>query len=229
MFILDQISLELCPKKIESAIFQGNTPRVDWSEKVQTAIEQISPILHPSAVYDLFEVNKVENEFLSLSRPDLKHIEIIYIGPNVVLLNRAQLIVISVVTLGENLDARIASMNDAGQISEGYLFDRVGVYALLQASRAVYHQVERLAETRGFGVGSVMSPGAIVGWPIEEQGRLCSLLPVNRIGVRLNSSGMLIPLKSVLFLVGIGTLYSSKKVEVPCQVCTNEGACWCKY
>jgi hypothetical protein len=229
VFILDQISLDLCPKNIESAIFQGNIPKTDWSEKVQTAIEQISPILHPSAVYDLYEVKKVEDECLSLSRLDLGHIEIIYIGPNAVLLNPAQLIVISVVTLGEKIDTRIASMNDAGQLLDAYIFDCVGVYALLQVSHAVFHQVERLAETRGLGVGSVISPGALVGWPLEEQGRLCSLLPLNRIGVRLNSSGVLIPQKSVSFLVGIGTSYSSKKVEIPCQVCTNEGACWCKY
>jgi hypothetical protein len=229
VFILDHISLELCPKRIGSAIFQGNIPKNDWSEKVQTAIEQIAPILYPRAVYDLYEVKKVEDECLTLSRLDLEHNEIVYIGPNVVLLNPAQLIVVSVVTLGEAIDARIASMNDAGQMLEAYIFDCVGVYALLQVSRAVFHEVERLAETRGLGVGSVISPGALAGWPLEEQRRLCSLLPLSLVGVRLNSSGVLIPQKSVSFLVGIGISYSSKEVEIPCLVCTNEGACWCKY
>ena len=229
MIILDQISLEINPKKIVAAIFQGKACKKDWLEKVQLAIRQILPALHPLAVYELFAVEKLTDQHLVLQRANHPHVESLHLGPNVALVNQAEQIVLSVVTLGEEIDRQIASMNKAGNILEAYLVDSVGIYALMQVSRAVYHRVECLAEERDWGVGSVLSPGALMGWPLAGQDGLCSLLQMDQIGVRLNSSSVLTPQKSVSFLIGMGSGFSSKKVQIPCQVCTNDGNCWCKY
>ncbi|SHO52042.1 hypothetical protein [Desulfopila aestuarii] len=84
---------------------------------------------------------------------------------------------------------------------------------------------EKTAEESGRKVSPFLSPGSVHGWELEEQFTLCSLLPLQSIGVALSSNGILIPFKSLSCMIGIGTGYSSSQVGTTCQVCSRNARC----
>ena len=228
MHILDQISLALKPDIIAKAIFQGEQPDEGWEEKIRRAICIVQPLVRPGATYQWYQIENLDNNSVVLkdsfgSRGKLN------IGPNVSMLQQARSVLCCCATIGKKLDNRLDGLSRKKKLLEVYLEDCVGTYCLLLVSRAVYKEVEQFADQYNWGVGSVMSPGAIQGWALEDQKVLCSLLNIGRINVQLNDGDVLIPKKSVTFIVGIGPDYSSKKVDIPCHICTSEGGCWCTF
>jgi hypothetical protein len=68
------------------------------------------------------------------------------------------------------------------------------------------------------GQTSIMNPGSLEDWPIQQQKELFSILKdTNRIGVRLNENLMMIPVKSLS-----GLMFSSEEKFINCQLCKRK-------
>jgi len=65
-----------------------------------------------------------------------------------------------------------------------------------------------------------------VGWPLRGQRELCSLLPLDEIGVHLNKYYVLEPHKSFSSLIGLGPGYESGQVGSICKYCALRDTCW---
>jgi hypothetical protein len=85
--------------------------------------------------------------------------------------------------------------------------------------------VEEQAQARNWGVGPFLSPGSVHGWELDDQRRLCDLIPLERIGVTRGDSGILKPFKTISCLVGIGPNYPAKTVGATCEVCSRRVQC----
>ncbi len=222
------VSVQLDHQAITRAIFRGRKIDPDWAGKVLAVVHSLEPVLKPQAVCRWFSVEKVDGGRIELIDPVTQQACALKMGAHASELAAAQRVLCCVGTLGERFDHTLQEWSQSGEVLDGYLADCVGVYGLLQVSRAVYKQLEDAAAGNGWGVGRVLCPGAIEGWGLEEQRDLCALLPLSRIGVALNDSGVLSPGKSVSFVVGIGPGYIASRVDSPCDICTNTGECWCK-
>ncbi len=73
-----------------------------------------------------------------------------------------------------------------------------------------------------------LSPGSIHGWELEDQQKLCSILPLNEIDVQILDDSVLIPFKSLSCLIGIGAGYKANLVGTTCQVCSKNNDCQMK-
>ncbi len=98
--------------------------------------------------------------------------------------------------------------------------------ALGAVGEAMRCLAEEAAAERGWGVSPSLSPGSLVGWPLRGQRELCALLPLDEIGVRLNSHCVLEPHKSVSALIGLGPDYESGHVGSVCKYCALQDTCW---
>jgi len=147
-------------------------------------------------------------------------------GPHAHLMEKARLALVSAVTIGSKLESLIDHYNSKGDILKAYLADSIGVVALSQVGEAIRRLAEREAESRGWGVSPSLAPGSLVGWPLTGQRDLCSLLPVQEIGISLTQNGVLKPFKSVSSLIGLGPDYSDKKVGSVCRYCSRAETCW---
>lgn len=225
--ILTEIPIELDPEKITRAIFREGGIDDLWRGKVAATVGIIKPLLQPRALLEWLEVERVDDNSLVLAEADRENKINFKMGPHAELYRQAQMVLRCVATLGDALDSKLETLNQSSDVLSMYLTDCVGIYGLLQVSRAVYTRVEQFAGRKQWGTGWVMSPGAVEGWELEEQKAFCSYLGLDKIGVRLNDSGVLSPHKSVSFMVGVGPGYMSQKVEPPCRICTNTGVCWC--
>jgi len=61
------------------------------------------------------------------------------------------------------------------------------------------------------------------GWPIQQQRVLFDLLPAGEIGVRLTASYLMLPRKSLSFVVGLGP--EMQPDAVTCDFCSKRERC----
>jgi hypothetical protein len=111
---------------------------------------------------------------------------------------RAEGLALFVATLGEALPERIRKLFDEGALAEGWMLDAVAsAGADLLADRLAERYRQKLVE-RGLGHARVLpySPG-YCGWPTRGQRPLFDALRPEEIGVTLNDSCLMSPIKTV--------------------------------
>jgi hypothetical protein len=96
---------------------------------------------------------------------------------------------------------------------EQFWADTIMFCALGTAMQAVTERIKKVLDTETV---STMNPGSLEDWPITEQAKLFTLLKkeTHEIGVKLNESYLMKPLKSVS-----GLSYASGEIFHNCQLC----------
>lgn len=181
----------------------------------------------PAALYDWFDVCSVEGPQVRLSSSTEPDVEVLlYLGPKADLLAPAERVLVSVGTIGPALEQRVRDLQAAGENLKAYLLDSAGVVALGAVGEAVRCLAEETAADLGWGVSPSLSPGSLVGWPLQGQRDLCALLPLDSIGVQLNGHSVLTPHKSASALIGLGPGFESTRVGSTCRYCALQKTCW---
>jgi hypothetical protein len=195
--------------------------------EAQEIISSSQILWQPAALYDWFDVRSVEGPQVRLSssaEPDTE--ALLNLGPKADLLAPAERVLVSVGTIGPALEQRVRYLQAAEENLKAYLLDSAGVLALGAVGEAVRCLAEETAADLGWGVSPSLSPGSLVGWPVRGQRELCALLPLDSIGVKLNSHSVLIPHKSVSGLIGLGVGFESTRVGSTCKYCALQKTCW---
>ena len=148
------------------------------------------------------------------------------VGPMAHLLAPAKRLLVAVYTIGPALEARVRELYEAGELLLSYMLDCVGVMAVGKIGGEVGRLAEGRAAERGWGVSPGLSPGGLVGWPVQGQRELCALLPLADIDVRLNEYSMLQPQKSASGVIGMGPGYKEHQVGTVCRYCSLKNSCW---
>lgn len=133
----------------------------------------------------------------------------------------ASKLILSVCTIGPELEERVAELMD-GDMMHAMALDGAGSAAVSEVSRRLRERIARSAESDGLKAGMKANPGQ-EGWPIEQQRTLFHVLPAHQIGVRLTESCLMIPRKSVSFVVGIGGGMCTEGVT--CDFCSKREHC----
>ena len=111
---------------------------------------------------------------------------------------RADALALYVATVGEALPARIRRLFDEGELAEGYMLDAVASAGADRLSDLLASRFEQRlgAEGRPRSHALAYSPG-YCGWPTSGQRPLFAALQPEEIGVTLNESCLMAPIKSV--------------------------------
>jgi hypothetical protein len=110
----------------------------------------------------------------------------------------AQALALYVATLGEAVPARIRRLFDEGSLAEGYMLDAVASVGADLLSDRLAERFETTLASRGLDGTRVLpySPG-YCGWPTRGQKPLFAALRPDEVGVTLNDSCLMWPVKSV--------------------------------
>jgi hypothetical protein len=225
MAILKDIPVRLSAEEVADSLNRGRAAAPRMIEQTREAVAMAEDLWDPAVVYDWINVESVSEERVRISAAD-GGAGFLDVGPHADLLAEAEIALASVHSIGPRLDERVRELNRKGDILLGYLLDSVGVAGLGKVGEAVRTLAEEEAVRRGWGVGACLSPGSIEGWPLEGQGPLCSLLPIEAAGITLGSTHILVPFKSVSGLIGLGPGYRSGKVGSVCRFCMHAATCW---
>jgi hypothetical protein len=126
-------------------------------------------------------------------------------------------------TIGPALERRVAELFRTGKRLLALELDALGNERLFCLAKLAVAEIEREAKRRGERVGDeryVGDPG--VG--LEKQARVLEMAGAAAKGIRSTPGGMLYPVKSMSFLVPLGT--SLKRTGGgPCRRCPSRGRC----
>lgn len=226
MTIEKNIPIALTAEEVVASLHRGRKAAPGMVEKAREAVAMAESLWDPSVVYDWIGIDGVMEERVQISAPNGGGVDVLAVGPHANLLAKAEIALVSVHSIGPKLDEQVRELNRRGDNLLGYFLDSVGVVGLGKVGEAVRAMAEEEARKRGWGVGANLSPGSLVGWPLEGQSPLCSLLPIQDAGITLNASNILVPFKSVSGVIGLGPGYKSRKVGSVCRFCMLKETCW---
>ncbi len=211
-----QVSLEV------SHILEGQgVPPAKASPAVVAVAEEVlaeaRSLLAPAALYTRLPVRAVEHEQILLEG------RAVFAGPLPMrVLAGASEAVVAVCTIGSALEERSAALFAAGHPLQGLAMDGAGTAAIRLVAGALGVRICDEATARGLSVGMSADPGQ-EGWPITQQSVLFGLLPAAKISVHLTDSCLMLPRKSVSFVVGLGP--DMRADAVPCDFCSKRERC----
>jgi hypothetical protein len=221
MPILQDVTITLTTEELLAA--QGrNEHQPGLVASAENAIALGETLFAPSAVYDEFDVRSVASGRVELAVDSAG----LTVGPRAHLLAPARRLLVTVYTIGPALEARVSELYRAGEPLLSYMLDCVGVMAMGMVGERLRCLAEERAAERGWGVSPSLSPGGLVGWPVQGQRELCALLPLADVGVRLNEYCVLEPHKSVSMVIGLGPGYEAHEVGSVCHYCALRDTCW---
>lgn len=224
MEIIRQLELRLDLKTLMCAL--GGTRRASRLETDAIwSLAAIEKHAQPKAIVDLFDLCRHSATQVVLKRPNGAENLQLTIGPKTNLLKNARMVQVSVCTLGACLDQLRDQLRQEKKELRAFVLDTAAVLALAQLGKKLNQLAEMAASSRQWGVGRRMAPGSLEGWTMEDQMGLASILPIDKIGISLTRSGMLVPLKSATAVIGMGPNYSSPKVGTVCRWCRHQKGC----
>jgi hypothetical protein len=119
-------------------------------------------------------------------------------------------------TAGPRLEAWSRRLIQEGDFARGYMVDAAASEAVEAAVDKIQNHLAETVLPGGARITNRFSPG-YCGWPVSDQHGLFSLLPEGFCGVTLTASSLMVPIKSVSGLVGIGP--SAEFNPYPCRQC----------
>jgi len=109
-------------------------------------------------------------------------------------------LVTSVCTLGPDLEVKVSQLMSQGNALQATLMDAAGVALLESLAQKAYEHLRQEAGKLGLHAGCRFGPGYGI-MPLDTQHRLFELIDATVIGVQINESGVMFPMKSLSFWV----------------------------
>jgi hypothetical protein len=180
------------------------------------ALENGLSKLHPAAIIHHLKVVEHHHEMIILMGGKT------LAGPLVANhLSGADQIVLVVCTIGSQLETLASSCMQENPLL-GLTLDGLGNAAVESIAQQVCSRIEEQAQVSGQTTSTPLSPGE-PGWSVETgQPFIFSLLDPSRIGIALSSGGMMLPKKSISFVLGIGQEMSRIGL---CDLCNLHERC----
>jgi len=215
-----ELSLDDVAAKLGGA--QSRPALVEAASKTLSVAQNL---WQPQIVYRWLDVAFHDNGTIQLCCDQSKQRVKLTMGFSAKFMNEASKALIGVYTVGKALEKAAVEASGKGQMLDGYLYDMVGLALLDQLQKIVNSIAEDYCQKHDWGVSPFLSPGSVHGWELDDQETLCSMLPLEMIDVALQESKILLPFKSISFLIGIGQGYQVTEVGTTCEVCSKRDNC----
>lgn len=196
-------------------------------EILDATFREIAELVQPAIAWDLFPVQEMRHEtvILAVDQPDGPADEVfIGNGPVTAVMGGAAQMAIAVCTVGQAVSDRIHAHREAGEVVSSLLLDQLGTLAVGQLCQQFYAWLKDDVCSRGLHISTYLSPGESE-WSIEDQAVIFGLLDTSPIGVSLTESLLMMPVKSLSLMAGIGPQPMGMPGTTHCDYCTMKGEC----
>ncbi|MEN6324118.1 MAG: vitamin B12 dependent-methionine synthase activation domain-containing protein [Proteiniphilum sp.] len=130
----------------------------------------------------------------------------------------ADKIAVFVCTAGEGFTESSRNYNKKGDYLKGFITDTLGSLVVESAMDLIQEKIENAFSNTELLITNRYSPG-YCKWSVSDQQQLFTLLPEKPCDIRLLESCLMVPIKSVSGIIGIGK--KVKKRGYSCSICSN--------
>lgn len=179
-------------------------------------INQGYNLFKPRGIYSLIKITC----FTSKGRINLDN-ELVFRFPKSIInqLKGASYLLVGVVTIGDFLEKKVSELFSQGEYPQALALDAVGTVAVEDFSREVRKLARQEVKEQGFKTSRHFSPG-YSSWEVSQQDIIFKSIPVDNIGVKLTKGYMMVPQKSLSWIIGVG-----KEMIAPSEEDNNCGNC----
>jgi hypothetical protein len=209
------VDLVLRGQGADPAALRARSPAL--VEAAKRALRDAGPLLAPRVAYERHTVLELRHERVLLDGD--RNLT----GPLIAQhLRGASAILAVACTVGDWIDEAVSSAI-AGDPVFGLALDGLGSAAVEGLATAAATRFEEEAAAEGLEATIPLSPG-MVGWPVEEgQPQIFDLVNPAEAGIRLTSAWMMVPRKSISFVLGIGP--EMRTTGRTCDYCSLKETC----
>lgn len=190
----------------------GRDQHQRWTEQVDELLRTLPRLMRPRGLYRIDEVAALEPQRLILRSG------VTIEGAVGTYLVHARLVATFIVTIGSAVERLSRGWLRAGQVMQGMIADAIASEAAEAAAERLRADVRTWARERGLDITMPYSPG-YCGMTIQQQRPLFASLPAREINVRLTPSCLMVPVKSISGLIGIGPADKVSPDGCPCETC----------
>lgn len=192
----------------------GRDSHQRWLDLAERMLTELPRVLRPRGVFRLDEVVGLEPRRVELASGAF------FEGAVGAFLEHSELVASFIVTIGSGLERLSRGWLRSGKVMQGTIADAIASEAAEAAARRLADEVRAWARGRGLDITTRYSPG-YCGMTVRQQIPLFASLPARRINVRITPSCLMLPIKSVSGLIGLGPAGKVSPTGYPCQACTH--------
>ncbi len=225
--VIEEIEIDVSFQELKEnlAVSKNSENILSSAEK---NLKKVRKIWQPKAVYRWFDVQGSTERTNGITIQTNSMKENFDLGFSTRFVTDAKQILLAAYTIGIQFEHVTAKSSAAGDLLESYFFDIIGMIALDKTGETIRKIAEEQASQLGWGTSPFLSPGSVHGWDLVEQVKLCSLLPLEKINMKIGKDAVLSPFKSISCLIGLGPGYKHSKVGSTCRVCAKNDDCLMK-
>lgn len=182
-------------------------------------INQGYNLFKPQGIYSLIKIIN----FTSKGRINLEDELIFRFSKSVInQLKEASHLLVGVVTIGDFLEKKVSELFSQGEYPQALALDAVGTVAVEDFSREVRKLARQEVKEQGFKTSRHFSPG-YGGWEVSQQDIIFKSIPADNIGVRLTEGYMMLPQKSLSWVIGVGKeIITPSEEDNNCENCQSK-------
>ncbi len=198
--------------------YKGRRPSASTLSLIDSQIEKAYKLIKPVYTYELKAIKHVIGEEVSLGD------SLVFSSKTIsYILSDCKWGAIYVATIGSDLGEEMSRLLKKEEVLEATILDAIGTEAVAQTLYKLQDAVKEIARANGCHATIKYSPG-YCDWHVSQQRILFQTIDSASVGVRLTESCMMIPLKSVSGIIGIGKFDPAK--PPPClAVCSKRASC----
>jgi hypothetical protein len=191
--------------------------------KVRDDFEQVLnadvKLFEPVACYDSYRINNCLHD-----RFELQDGTRIGGGPVMEVLRGAEELIVAVCSIGPAVDEKVRDYQGQKDHFKAMMLDEVASWAVDQVRQRLYQFLEAELQAKNWRVSTMLSPGESA-WSVDDQRVIFKILNTSKIGVRLTDSCLMIPLKSLSMIMGIGSQPMGVEGLTNCDFCSMQEKC----
>ena len=185
-------------------------------DSVKQAFNEINQFVRLKGGYKIFDTKsfEIKKDHIKIESVEFKTGKIITAN-----LRGSEYLSVIIVTIGNEITTYLTRLMETGDALTGYIADQIASEMVECWADDIENELSKYVNQSEMKITNRYSPG-YCGWDVSDQHQIFSLLPENFCGVSLTENALMIPIKSISAIVGIG-----KKVEhrdYQCSICDME-------
>jgi hypothetical protein len=208
----DNLAISKNEIEVSLGYADGKIPE-HFGEIIDDILSKVSQYCEIKAGYGIFDVKKTADRLDGLYvGGEFFQMQKIVTGQ----IKKAESAALFVCTIGPALETWSKKLLQTGDGVKGYIIDSVASVTAESVTDLLHDHIGEKMKERGLKITNRYSPG-YCNWSVSEQKLLFSLLPQKFCGVTLTDSALMLPVKSVSGVIGIGS--DVKRTDYICDSC----------
>lgn len=192
---------------------------------IRQMTDEMNRAMRPEALFHWFEMREVKKGHIEACEPVSGMPVRLTTGDFSPYFNQATRFLAAVYTLGPKVDTLLRRLMEKGLYMEAHFVNMGALAALTRTASVLTRLAENRAKQEEVGVSPPLSPGSIEGWELTSQHELCSLFPLEGIGISQGDDAILSPMNTLSVVIAIGPGFKDSRAGSPCRLCRMGGSC----